>query len=539
MNQRAFLGLTHNPFTPPRAGFFEGGDRKTHLEHLRHLSQWSRRILVVTGPFGIGKSSLFRELSSNLEANTKAARISGTVLTSEREVLVGLLQGFGLAVTPRSHAEELAEQVVSHVGEQESQGRVCMAMVDDAHLLDLQAVRRLVGLVANSSLRLLLFSEESIVVELNRAVLSHELEWFEIRLTGLPKADVREYLEWRFRQAHYRGLLPFTDDQLENIVVRSGGNPSVIDSMANRLLGELESGDTRKQRGRFPLVNALLALSLLVMLGLVYLLMQQPSPVPEKTERPPQAAASEGMAGRGLEPVPEAVTTPDESAPEPLERDAQTLAPSDPDLELEPQLQPESQPQAQPQPQLGAQAQPELQSPWEPEPEPQILAESQAGRVAAQEPESPPQSQPAVEAAQPSTVAPETAVPQEESVPVAPPMAAVEPAVPAAAELPELFNDADWLLRQNPERYTLQMLTLSSRQRAVQFINRQQNQEEFALYSWQRDGARLYVVTYGVFSGSAGARRAIDGFSGELGRINPWVRSMRTVQETIRNNPQD
>jgi septal ring-binding cell division protein DamX len=102
-----------------------------------------------------------------------------------------------------------------------------------------------------------------------------------------------------------------------------------------------------------------------------------------------------------------------------------------------------------------------------------------------------------------------------------------------------LFKDANWLLRQNPERVTLQMLTLSSRERAVQFIERQDNQEEFAMYSWRRDGTRLYVVTYGVFSGNSAAQRTIEGFTGELGRIKPWVRSMRLVQETIRDNPQD
>ena len=64
---RAFLGLTHNPFIPPNQGFFERGDRKTHLEQLRHLSQWSRRILLVTGPDEVGKTALYRELAATLE----------------------------------------------------------------------------------------------------------------------------------------------------------------------------------------------------------------------------------------------------------------------------------------------------------------------------------------------------------------------------------------------------------------------------------------------------------------------------------------
>ena len=163
------------------------------------------------------------------------------------------------------------------------------------------------------------------------------------------------------------------------------------------------------------------------------------------------------------------------------------------------------------------------------------MEELRADPAPAQTQESLPETTPEPEITEDSAAAPEVV-----EVPVAaPPVTAVKPVVPAAAQAPELFKDASWLLRQNPERYTLQMLTLSSRQRAVQFINRQQNQEEFALYSWQREGARLYVVTYGVFSGSDAARRTAESFGGEPGRINPWVRSMRLVQETIRNNPQD
>ena len=269
--QRTFLGLTHNPFTPPREGFFPGGDRKTHLEHLRHLSQWSRRILVVSGPFGVGKSSLFRELSGSLEPNTKAARLAGTVITYEREALVGLLQGFGIGADNNAHANDLADLVVRHVDEQEAHRRVCMVMVDDAHLLDLQAIQRLVSLVARSGLRLLLFTEANLVSALDQAAKKHELEWFEIRLTGFPRADVRDYLEWRFRQAAYRGLLPFSDEQLEKIVHRSGGNPSVIDSMANRLLAEMESGEIRRARPQFPVLHASLAVLLAVLVALVYL----------------------------------------------------------------------------------------------------------------------------------------------------------------------------------------------------------------------------------------------------------------------------
>jgi len=533
-----FLGLTHNPFTPPREGFFEGGERKTHLEHLRHLSQWSRRVLVVTGPFGIGKSSLFRELSSNLEANTKAARLSGTVLTSEREVLAGLLQGFGISAPSSSHVEDLADEILAHVAAQEEQKRVCMAMVDDAHLLDMRAVHRLVELVAVSGLRLLMFCEAGLVSELDRVSRMHDVEWFEIRLTGLPKADVREYLEWRFRQAHYRGLLPFTDEQLDNIVVRSGGNLSVIDSMADRLLGELESGEIRNQKSGFPVMHAVLALSLVAMVGLVYLLMQQ-------TSEPLELAADPVPAAPSAEVFDEPAATATLPQNEPPTGDP-IWADEVPAQSLEDAVAAESQADQQTESEDEQIASEVEQTASEvehtaSEDEQAAFDAAEAAALAVSEP--PPEPQPEPETTEPSPELAEPAV--EAPVEAAPASAAAAPVVdtpPPAAEAspqtPQKYKGADWLLRQNPERFTLQLMTLSSRQRASEFISRQDNQEEFAIYSMIRDGQRLHVVTYGVFSGRAAAQTAIAGFSGELARLDPWIRPMRLVQDTVRDNPQ-
>ncbi len=539
MNQRTFLGLTHNPFSPPREGFFSGADRKTHLDHLRHLSQWSRRVLVVTGPFGIGKSTLFKELSASLEANTKGARLSGSVVTTEREVLMGLLQGFGVGGELDGHADDLSALICAHADEQESHERVCMAMVDDAHLLEIAALQRLVNLVADSALRVVLFGEASVVPNLDRAAKRSELEWFEIRLTGFPKAEVRDYLEWRFRQAHYRGLLPFTDEQLDKIVTRSGGNPSVIDSMANRLLADMESGEIRKQGSSFPARHAALAAVLVLMIGLIYLYVQtEPGDLPT-VEDAVVAVTEENLPGAGAQ---ENATTPpraslaesrDEVSLAQMELDPESPAATDDSMAEEPAAAEVVTPPAEGEQQVlaaseASAAEPPLPALSDLTPTPQAADESAE--------------EPTLEQAD-TALAPAEPVQVEDRLPEPAVTQSAEPEPPPAVEAPGSaidggYRDAAWILAQAQDRYTMQLLSLSSLERAEAFINRQDDPAEFALYRMQRDGRTLFVIIYGIFSNRDAATAAAANLSGELAGINPWIRPMGLVQDTVRANPQ-
>ena len=63
---------------------------------------------------------------------------------------------------------------------------------------------------------------------------------------------------------------------------------------------------------------------------------------------------------------------------------------------------------------------------------------------------------------------------------------------------------------------------------------RQDDPEEFAIYDITRAGSKLHVVIYGVFSSSASAQQAANQFTGELARLQPWVRPIGLVQDAAR-----
>ena len=109
---------------------------------------------------------------------------------------------------------------------------------------------------------------------------------------------------------------------------------------------------------------------------------------------------------------------------------------------------------------------------------------------------------------------------------------AVTASIPA--ETTDGVNGVGWIDRQNPEHYTLQLMTLSRRQGGVALIGRQRDGSEYAIYPIQRQGRDLHVLVYGVFSSSQAARERADNLSGELAEIQPWVRRFGTIQGELK-----
>ncbi|MCZ6657100.1 MAG: AAA family ATPase [Gammaproteobacteria bacterium] len=437
--ERGFLGLTHNPFTSPGDDFFERGDRKTYLEQLRHLSRWSRRLLLVTGLFGVGKTVLYRRLSASMEPSAKAARINGTLVSSPREVLANVAQGFAVAVPADANTQLLTDLIIAHVDEQAEVDRFCVTLVDDAHLLDYKSVDALLVLMGRCELRIILFGEQNVATVVDKSAERHFVEWHEMRLSGFADEDIREYLEWRFRQAKYRGRLPFTDQQVADLARLSEGLPGRINKIANDVLIQLESGIERRPE-RFPGLHRSLIALLIVVSGLVYVVWQ----------------TSQGQ------PAPVEVAEAHEVAPEAV-----------------------------------------------------------------------PEEIPGVESLTVPTIYPvvEQLVPE---IVEAPELPVEEPEVSTAPDR----RDGAWLMSQPPSAYTIQLVTVSSGERALTYIIEQHDPSEFGSYRLQRNGRILHVVVYGLFDTRTQAEAAARSLPDGVGNVQPWVRPMDQVHGAIRTTLQ-
>jgi DamX protein len=476
--EHGFLGLTHNPFTDTGDDFFEGADRKVRLDQLRHLTQWSRDVMLVTGPQGVGKTMLYRQLSKTLEPRVRAARINGLMINSAPDVLAAIVQGFGAPAPQDNNPQNIASNILTYVIGQDRQGRFCLVMVDDAHRLSFQALEELLKLARSCPVRLLLFGEPSIVAMVAKSADRLEVEWHESRLSGFATDDIQAYLTWRFEQAQYRDKLPFSSDQLGRLGRVSGGLPGEINRIAGELVARLESGEAREGR-RFPVAHRLLVVLLIALVGLAYLVFSDTDARREQA-RDAVAEVTE-IPLPGVEPPPEVVVEPAEV----LEVASIDDAPA-------------------------AQA-PEADAPG-------AVAEEVAKALQDVDP---------VEA--PAAQESEMGEPETEARPVAVAAEVVESA--PAAPAPGGVRDAAWLRAQPGDYYTMQLVSVSSEERVHAFVERQRKPSDFAWYTLRRGDKTLYVITYGLFATVEQARAAAADLPKEVGNLEPWIRQLKFVQE--------
>ncbi len=248
------LDRVGDPFSGPSEEFFGEGDRARQLDELRHPARWSRRLLAVTGERGVGKSTLYRALSGRLDPGVKAARINANLTSDMREVLAGIVQGFGMAVPANADPQLLIALIVLHVREQIDANRYCLVLVDDAHLLELRALEQLLRLTdasADEGLRIAFFAEAHFVQSLDKAARrSSQLQaWHEIRLAPFTEEESRRYVAFRLAHAGLQEHSAFTQNQLAVIVGGSGGLPGRIDELASAILTGRTHDRRRAQAG--------------------------------------------------------------------------------------------------------------------------------------------------------------------------------------------------------------------------------------------------------------------------------------------------
>ena len=79
----------------------------------------------------------------------------------------------------------------------------------------------------------------------------------------------------------------------------------------------------------------------------------------------------------------------------------------------------------------------------------------------------------------------------------------------------------------------MQLVTVSSAERAQAYMAQQSQPGEFASYELERDGRRLHVVVYGLFNTRSEADAAARTLPASVGNVSPWIRTLEQVHGAI------
>lgn len=519
------LGLTKDPFSQISDEFFGAGERGRQLEELRHLARWSRRLLAVTGERGVGKSTLYRALSTGLDPGVKAARINANLTSDTREVLAAIIQGFGMAAPANADPQLLIELIALHVREQIDAKRQCLVMIDDAHLLELRALEQLLKLTdsgADEGLHMVFFAEAYFVQSLDKASkrTDHVQNWHEIRLTPFTEDESRRYVAFRLAQAGLEGRSAFTQNQLSVIVGGSSGMPGRIDELASAILnGELTISDERRW---LPRMHRALVVLVVIAAGMGWLIFNgYPKgsssgvvPVANPQAKPEISANEKGTRAIALPATNTQVASNAVVERAPVETSPAKPQKAEPESVAVEQTQRVTQELALPAPQTKSQVaeREAVAAPAKPVP---VETKSVAADV-----------KPVVPVREP------TINPAEPPARAAPKPVQAEAATPPSSVAGKA-RSAQWLRQQPPKNFTLQLFATANRAKRDEFIRRQDQAERFATFEMKRDGTLWYAVTYGSYATRAEATAAAAALPPSVGRVEPWIRTFASVQAII------
>lgn len=496
-------GLQRDPFQSrcDAAGYFDEAVRAKRLNLLFHLIPYSD-VLLVTGEPGSGKTCILHRLLAGANDSWRICRFQAAAAIDGAQLLEILYKEFSLRPDAREDAEQRLRLLRESLHALRHGALVPVLIIDDAHLLTHAALAMLGALTEpwesrDKLLSVVMFGEP----EISKRMIAPGLEGLRARISHsfdippLSEEDTGRYIRHRLQAAGVIGSGPFTDSVIKFIYVASRGFPGRINEFARVVLYNSEQKEARPaasaslgMRGKVYLKYGIAAL--LVSAAAVGLLYQDR--LLDLLGRSQQA-----------ETVPPAV---DAARPAPDHPPATELPPSMPDTVAVPDNGMAS---------AGGGVPSETVVP-----EPEVpRAPDEAGVAAALEPDG--------EATKIASVdTPDTGT----AVAVMPAATSEDTAVDATTAAP---RDDDWLLAQDPNAYTLQLL-VAPRAQCLAYIERHGLGDAAALYQTRSAGQVWSSLVYGVFATGIDASDAGKALSEQDINVKPWVRKMALVQARIR-----
>jgi len=569
-------GLHEDPFAMELDSrmYYASPHWEEYIDLLQYLCHYNNDLLVIAGVSGSGKSTLINEFIAQVDDTMRTCYTSGHAKLTPTVLLDILSDGFELS---KPCADPLEEQLDTYLEDLQECDRTCVLAIDNAHTLPADTLRTLLYLVQQQSenhmrLHILLLGEPQVQMALLRIADAQGYERDQIHnLTLEPFSldETKQYLKHRLTVAGLTGELPLSEETIKRIYKLSEGIPGRINRIVRRTLvnempqPELEESPSWFYIHRYKLCGGAILAGLVITLGsLLNSANQEDGLVAKKQELPTIAFQNESTA------IPAVATTP---ATEPTPAVTTTPVSQDSTQQAAPLQTAPMQTQAIP-PVQNTSVEPQTMAPAPTaiapaEPTPTVTPTPEAAVI----PEATPKNwqQNELQAITSSTQAAQPATPKKPK-PVQQTQSATAPteSIAASAEKLEqpnsasssaeiiatpavqktvakkapvskssvqpLTNDEKRLLDIPAERYTLQLIGLSSAKTARQFISQHNLTNKVSYFRSALKGKPLYVLVYGEYETPQQAKEAIPNLPTVVQKLRPWPRSMKVIHETIK-----
>ncbi len=472
------------------------------LDLLRHLIEYSDRLVMVIAERGSGKSALRTRLAETAADNWRIVQVQADPMVDGRVLLCDIVAALDIDVrgTDRqSYLDALSRQMVAF----EESSIVPVLMVDDAHELPGEALKLLFGLAqkgaSSRGLRTVLFCEPQIRTILDAPALA----WLknsvahEIDLPGFDWVQTRQYLEESLSDGGDTDLLPIDEHTAQRVHQVSHGLPGLIHDRYRELMsrpteGAAEAGVSLSKRAAPRHRWRVLTAAVLMAVVTLYIVLD------DAGEDGPENASDRVAVPLDLPTQPvDPAGAPVEVAPV---RAGGADVPADPDGGREGLIET---------PARAAGAAPPLRE---------------------EAPTAPP-----VTTSPPKKPSPQLPAPRRaEATPVTPapiPIPAVPPAKPVAEPPhPVPATASGWLHGQRPQDWVLQIFASRNQGALAGLVKRHGLTERAAIVATARSGAVWYVAVLGPYPSRQAAQAAAGGLPAELRRSQPWVRSIKELR---------